>query len=191
MLPSDLPSRFGCNERADPGVDVVGCDRQRRRNPKASQMKFRFLALGLVATLASVASAHVLLPLPEKTGVLPHSTEQAQPPSKALPSQVSSQTARNTVASDSGRAPVPVLFSPRREFVPAVAAASTPSLTNADAAAPGNIAETAAKAAIEADGYKGVRALARGSDGTWKAIALRGKTEVSLTVDPTGSVSAN
>lgn len=154
-------------------------------------MKFRFLALGLVATLASVASAHVLRPLSEQTRALPLSTEQAHAPSKALPSQVSAPTARNVVASDSGRAPVPVLLSPRREFVPAVASASTPSLPNTDAAAPGNIAETAAKAAIEADGYKGVRALARRSDGTWKAIALRGQTEVSLTVDPTGSVSAN
>ena len=51
--------------------------------------------------------------------------------------------------------------------------------------------ETAAKAAIEADGYKGVRVLARRSDGAWKASALRGQTEVLLSVGPTGSVSAN
>ena len=50
---------------------------------------------------------------------------------------------------------------------------------------------TAAKAAIEADGYKGVRALARGADGVWKASALRGQTEVLLSVSPTGGVSAN
>ena len=53
------------------------------------------------------------------------------------------------------------------------------------------MSEAAAKAAIEADGYKGVRALARGSDGVWKASALRGQTEVQLSVGPTGSVSAN
>jgi hypothetical protein len=52
------------------------------------------------------------------------------------------------------------------------------------------MSETAAKAAIEADGYKGVRALARGSDGVWRASALRGQTEVLLSVSPTGSVSA-
>jgi hypothetical protein len=57
-------------------------------------------------------------------------------------------------------------------------------------APPGNMSEAAAKAAIEADGYKGVRALARGSDGVWKASALRGQTEVLLSVGPTGSVSA-
>jgi hypothetical protein len=50
---------------------------------------------------------------------------------------------------------------------------------------------TAAKAAIEADGYKGVRALSRGSDGVWRASALRGQIEVLLSVSPTGSVSAN
>ena len=53
------------------------------------------------------------------------------------------------------------------------------------------MSEAAAKAAIEADGYKGVRALARGSDGVWKASALRGQTEVQLSVGLTGSVSAN
>jgi len=50
---------------------------------------------------------------------------------------------------------------------------------------------TAAKAAIEADGYKVVRALTRGSDGVWKASALRGQFEVQLSVGPTGRVSAN
>ena len=49
----------------------------------------------------------------------------------------------------------------------------------------------AAKAAIEADGYKAVSALTLGSDGVWKASALRGQIEVLLTVGPTGSVSAN
>ena len=53
------------------------------------------------------------------------------------------------------------------------------------------MSEAAAKAAIEADGYKGVRALARGSDGVWKASALRGGTEVLLSVGLTGRVSAN
>lgn len=50
--------------------------------------------------------------------------------------------------------------------------------------------ENAAKAAIESDGYKGVRVLRKGADGVWHAQALRGKTLVLLTVDVTGSVSA-
>jgi len=48
-----------------------------------------------------------------------------------------------------------------------------------------------AKGAIEADGYKFVATIAPGPDGTWRARALRGKTEVILTVDREGRVSAD
>jgi hypothetical protein len=152
-------------------------------------MKFRFLALGLLAT-AGVASAHVFMPLPERTGTLARSTEQSQPPLLALPTKVSALPARPALSLDATRPPVPVLFQNRRLFGPAAEAAATPSSSAADTVPLGNMSEAAAKAAIEADGYKGVRALARGSDGLWKASALRGQTEVLLSVDPTGSVSA-
>ena len=152
-------------------------------------MKFRFLALGLLATTASVASAHVFMPLPERTGALARSTEQSQP--MALPTKVSALPARSAPSLDATRPPVPVVSAHRRAFVPANEAASTPSPSAAATAPPGTMSEAAAKAAIEADGYKGVRALARGSDGVWKASALRGQTEVLLSIGPTGSVSAN
>ena len=48
-----------------------------------------------------------------------------------------------------------------------------------------------ARGAIEADGYKFVGTIAPGPDGTWRARALRGKTEVLLTVDREGRVSAD
>ena len=51
--------------------------------------------------------------------------------------------------------------------------------------------EKAARAAIEADGYKGVKVLRKGANGVWHASALRGKTTVMLTVDGSGSVSAD
>ena len=51
--------------------------------------------------------------------------------------------------------------------------------------------EKAARAAIEADGYKGVTVLRKGANGVWHASALRGKTTVMLTVDGSGSVSAD
>jgi hypothetical protein len=153
-------------------------------------MKFRFLALGLLATTASVAGAHVFMPLAERAGALARSTEQSRPPLMALPTDVSALPARSAPSLDAGRPPVPVLFSHRRAFVPANEAASTLSPSAADTAPPGSMTEAAAKAAIEADGYKGVRALARGSNGVWKASALRGQTEVLLSVGPTGSVSA-
>lgn len=153
-------------------------------------MAFRFLALWLLATTASVAGAYVFLPLPERTGALARSTEQSRTPLVALPTQVSALPARSAPSLDDARPPVPILFSHRRLFVAATEAASTASSSAAGTAPPGNVSETAAKAAIEADGYKGVRALARGSDGVWKARALRGQTEVLLSVGPTGSVSA-
>jgi len=109
----------------------------------------------------------------------------------ALPIQASALPARSAPSLDAGRPPVPVIFSHRRAFVPANEAASTLSPSAANTAPPGNMTAAAAKAAIEADGYTGVRALARGSDGVWKASALRGETEVLLSVGPTGSVSAN
>jgi hypothetical protein len=49
--------------------------------------------------------------------------------------------------------------------------------------------ENAARAAIEADGYKGVQGLHRGDDGVWHAKALRGRTEVRLIVDARGAVT--
>jgi hypothetical protein len=146
-------------------------------------MKIRFLALGLMATIASVASAHVLMPLPEeRTRAAPPA--QTPPQSTASLPGIPAPPIRNASSSDATRAPVPVRLSHRPEFVP-----SSP--LDVDPELPGKMTETAAKAAMEADGYKGIRALARGPDGVWKASALRGQTEVRLSVGPTGSVSAN
>jgi hypothetical protein len=153
-------------------------------------MKFRFLALGLLATTASVAGAHVFMPLPERSGALARSTEQSRPPLMVLPTQASALPAQGATSLEAGRPPVPVLLAHRRAFVPANEAASTLSPSAANTAPPG-VSEAVAKAAIEADGYKGVRVLARGSDGVWKASALRGQTEVQLSVGLTGGVSAN
>jgi hypothetical protein len=153
-------------------------------------MKLRFLVLGLLAATASVASAHVFMPLPDRTGALARSTEQSQPPLMALPTKASALPARRASSLDTTRPPVPIVLPHRRLFVPANEAVSTPYSSVAGTAPPVKMTETAAKAAIEADGYKGVRALTRGPDGVWKASALRGQTEVLLSVGPTGSVSA-
>ena len=66
------------------------------------------------------------------------------------------------------------------------ASADKPGETSSDPAG-----ENAARAAIEADGYKGVKVLRKGANGVWHASALRGKTTVTLTVDASGSVSAD
>jgi hypothetical protein len=46
-----------------------------------------------------------------------------------------------------------------------------------------------AKKAIERDGYRDVRGVAKGSDGLWHAQAVRGDTQVQVTVDRSGTVS--
>jgi len=51
------------------------------------------------------------------------------------------------------------------------------------------LADGAAKAAVEADGYKRVTVLGPGPNGTWRVKAYRGDTEVVVTVDGTGTVT--
>ena len=48
----------------------------------------------------------------------------------------------------------------------------------------------AAKAMIEADGYKNVRSVTRAPDGSWRGVAMRGTVEVALSVDGDGRVTA-
>lgn len=152
-------------------------------------MNFRFVALALLAATASVASARVFVPATAQNGISPRSTGQSQPPAAAVPPKVS--TLQNPAVSGATRSPVPLLLAYGR---PVVSATGTPlgsSPQGADAASRGKLTETAAKAAIEADGYKGVHTLSRGPDGVWKARALRGGTDVQLSVDQAGSVSTN
>jgi hypothetical protein len=49
----------------------------------------------------------------------------------------------------------------------------------------------AAKAAVEADGYKRVTVLGPGPDGTWRVSGFRGNTAVVVTVDPAGGVTTD
>lgn len=51
--------------------------------------------------------------------------------------------------------------------------------------------EAAARSAIERDGYRQVKGLSRAADGAWHGKALRGNSEVAVTVDTRGNVSAN
>lgn len=49
--------------------------------------------------------------------------------------------------------------------------------------------QSAARAAVEVDGYKRVSIVGRASNGAWRAKGYRGATEVLLTVDSSGRVS--
>jgi hypothetical protein len=54
---------------------------------------------------------------------------------------------------------------------------------------PAKLTGAAAKAAVEADGYKRVTVLGRRPNGTWQVKAYRGDTEVMVTVDGAGTVT--
>jgi hypothetical protein len=93
-------------------------------------------------------------------------------------------------------APVPTQPAPREKpaaateppVVPPATPVSVPSSSRPSAPSERS-GENAARAAIEADGYKGVQELRRGDNGVWHAKALRGRTEVRLMVDARGAVT--
>ena len=100
------------------------------------------------------------------------------------------------------RAPVPLvreIMTTPRPPVPTVEPVSRPPTAAAEPAGGAGaegppardalLAEGAAKAAVEADGYKRVTVLGPGPSGTWRVKAYRGNTELVVTVDGTGSVT--
>jgi hypothetical protein len=100
------------------------------------------------------------------------------------------------------RPPVPLQLGAHDEYF--VSAPADAVATQASAAAPalGAIgdkplvddqvsADLSAKAMIEQDGYRNVRALVKGADGSWHGKAMRGATEIAVSVDAAGSVSTN
>jgi len=53
-----------------------------------------------------------------------------------------------------------------------------------------DVATDGIKRKIEADGYKNVQGLAKDADGVWHGRAMRGSTEVAVTVDAKGNVAS-
>lgn len=134
----------------------------------------------------------------DRTG-LDHKMLRIQPaPAPNTPRKVVASQSTHNALVEPQQAPVPFRMKPRPPVnLPPVAgkadeakAAEKPAETSSDPV--GDIAsENAARAAIEADGYKGVKVLRKGANGVWHASALRGATTVMLTVDASGSVSAD
>jgi hypothetical protein len=179
-------------------------------------MKRGILVATLMMTAAGVASANLLTTAPQ--GVASPwpqpATEVARPVTAAGPEKSAAAPAPAAPVTRKGapaptvqkasvemrQAPVPFQPKPRPPVnLPPVAdkdkateakatgqAGDKPGETSADPAG-----ENAARAAIEADGYKGVKVLRKGANGVWHASALRGKTTVMLTVDASGGVSAD
>jgi hypothetical protein len=143
-----------------------------------------FLALGAFVACAWVTSNVVML----KPAARPVAS---RPTSIATPAFTSELIADRNVL-EARRAPVPLVRTVRPSAVTLNAVnALTPSEQKAEDGqkVQDDLDKNAAKAAVEADGYKRATLVGKASNGSWRAKAYRGTTEVWLTVDGTGRVS--
>jgi hypothetical protein len=131
--------------------------------------------------LAALAWAFVSPPV---AGTLPRSVASRAPTSD--PVTASHATADSTLL-EAHRPPIPLMRNVRA--LPRTAATPDVAMADAEVQAPDNLDMGTAKAAIEADGYKRVSVIGKQGNGTWRAKAFRGQTEVQLTVDGAGRVS--
>jgi hypothetical protein len=140
-------------------------------------MKRTLIILALVAT-AGTAGAQTAMP-PSVNGAT------------VTPPAASSGGATVTPpAASSGAVTTPPVNPPRMSTSgvnapPAMApnTANAPALPNA----PGS---NGAAKRVQADGYKNVQGLIRGTDGKWHGTAMRGNTMVGVVVDGRGNVSS-
>lgn len=147
--------------------------------------------LASAALLAAVGAAHMTAPMPEggplrASATAATATEAASAASKPVADMTGSKPLIEV-----RHAPVPLQM---RERPPVVLpqGLEPASVTTPPTVSPEDVeARSFARSAIEADGYKTVKMIVAGPDGTWRARALRGGTEVILTVDREGRVSAD
>jgi hypothetical protein len=129
-----------------------------------------------------VVSAYLIRPAPAAT------TAPAAPLAMAAVTP-----SRPGVSIKTLQAPVPLLLGKHDQYfdvssVPDTAATTV--LGSSDSQQVTATAEdAAAKASIQMDGYRNVRALVRAPDGSWHGRAMRGGTEIAVSVDSTGNVS--
>jgi hypothetical protein len=150
--------------------------------------------LPLVVAVGLIAGAYMTVLPPNAAAV---STSEAKVFARAAKAEKPFALPIPVSVSASTRAPVPLLVAKHETYFvnqpPAEEVQQPPSI-NADA--PIQISESAspsdatAKAMIEGDGYRNVKALSKGSDGNWHGRAMRGSTEITVSVGATGDVSA-
>jgi hypothetical protein len=120
----------------------------------------------------------------------PPSTEPTVRPAVSRAAATNSSKTAYATASpmlEARQAPVPLVRNARPRPEPSPAAA--PAVVDPQQQAQDDLDRKAARAAVEADGYKRVTLLGKASNGAWRAKGFRGSTEVLLTVDGTGRVS--
>jgi hypothetical protein len=148
--------------------------------------------LSLLAVASGMlASAYMIGPAPGATvGAAPAVTQR-------LPVTLAAAAPKPTSSIKSAQAPVPLLTVAHSEFFTAPPAdAPSPEKPATTAMADPHVAaapptDSTAKTAIEQDGYRSVRMLVKGPDGSWRGRAMRGSSEVAVRVDADGSVAAD
>jgi hypothetical protein len=163
---------------------------------RLSNMKPNFRTLALVAVASGMlASAYLIGPAPAAT------TANTGTPAVARPAPVQTLLASAPARPESKfkvlGAPVPLAVNKHDQYfdTKSVPDTATPpqgptiaSLTSDQpAGASGN--DGVAKSAIEQDGYRNVRGLVQTPDGTWHGRAMRGRTEIAVSVYPNGNVA--
>ena len=141
-------------------------------------MANNFLILGTLAVLGWAAV----------DGAPPSTEPTARPAVSRVPSANSWKIAQSAAgpALEARQAPVPLVRNVRLRPEASPFAAPT---VEQQQPAQDDLDRKAARAAVEADGYKRVTLLGKASNGAWRAKGFRGTTEVLLTVDGTGRVS--
>lgn len=146
--------------------------------------------LASAALISAVITAHVMAPLPEGGPFQASAKTTATSETPPLASRPVLDTAAAKPLIEGRQAPVPLQMRERPAAI-LPASAETAAATMPASSMPAEVEGGGfAKSAIEADGYKSVKNIVAGPDGTWRARALRGRTEVVLTVDQEGRVSA-
>jgi hypothetical protein len=163
-------------------------------------VKSSIFTLVAVVSIVGATATHILgrhsesgKPHPLATNFASHPTTDRQAEMRPNPVARLASAESPKASLEPQQAPVPLLLKPRESAKPSTTeSTATPATGDAgtmgSSGGPGPAGENAARAAIEADGYKSVRIVSRG-DGVWRAKALRGKTEVLLIVDANGSVT--
>jgi hypothetical protein len=157
----------------------------------------RTLALLVVAS-GMLASGYLIGPAPGATTGTAVAQAVPSQPAKPAPAPQSASKVKMM------RPPVPLQVSGHDQYFvssPADVVATQAQVAAATTGTTGAVgdkplddqgqANFAAKAAIEQDGYRNVRALVRIADGIWRGRAMRGSTEITVSVDASGSVSAD
>jgi hypothetical protein len=135
--------------------------------------------------LAGLVGTAAWAPVPEPA---PRSVASRPAPSVSADVAAGSPIVAVSNTLPSQHPPIPIVRGPRA--VPAVAASPEARASQAESLPQTRSDRSSAQAAIEADGYSRVTVLGRSADGTWRAKAYRGTTEVQVTVDGAGRVSS-